>query len=141
MQKQVGLSIDYRKAVMIRLANGSETTHEIISGLEKRPRFSDNPRARIPDEKIKAMSENSRDRQNEKQLKGYYLPVFSLFKDADAILIIAPGEAKHEFEIFMKNRDLAACIAGIPPADKLTSRQIARKTYLCFNVKKGEALS
>lgn len=141
MQKQIGLWIDHRKAVMTTLIDGTETTHEIISGLEKRPRFSDNPRAKVPDEKIMAMNENSRDRQYDNLLEVFYSQVLSLIKDADAIWIIGPGEAKQEFEKFMKNRNLSACIAGIEPADKLTSKQIASKTRQFFNFKKVKNIS
>ena len=76
MQKQIGLWIDHRKAVMITLMDGTESTREIISGLEKRTRFSDNPRAKIPDEKIMAMNEDSRDRQFENHLEDFYSQVF-----------------------------------------------------------------
>ena len=141
MQKQIGLWIDHSKAVMTTLIDGSETTQEIISGLEKRSRFSDNPRAKVPDEKLMAMNENSRDRQYDNHLEVFYSQVLSLIKDADAIWIIGPGEAKQEFEKFMKNRNLSACIAGIEPADKLTSRQIASKTREFFKVKKGNNIS
>ena len=141
MQKQVGLWIDHRKAVLITLTDGTESTREIISGFEKRPRFSDNPRAKIPDEKHMAVNENSRDRQFENLLEDFYTQVLSQIKDADAIWIIGPGEAKQEFEKFMKNRNLSACIAGVEPVDKLTSRQIASKTRDFFNVKKGNNIS
>ena len=138
MQKQIGLWIDHRKAVMTTLIDGTESTHEIISGLEKRTRFSDNPRAKVPDEKIMAMNENSRDRQFDNHLEVFYSQVLSLIKDADAIWIIGPGEAKTEFEKYMKNQNLSACIAGIEPADKLTSNQIASKTRQFFNFKKAK---
>ena len=110
MQKQVGLWIDHRKAVMTTLTDGSESTREIISGLEKRTRFSDNTRAKIPDKKIMAMNEDSRDRQFDNHLEVFYSQVLSLIKDADAIWIIGPGEAKHEFENFMKNRNLSPAL-------------------------------
>jgi hypothetical protein len=136
MQKQIGLWIDHRKTVMVILMDGSETTREIISGLEKRPRFSDNPRAKIPDEKMMAMDENSRDRQYEKQLEGFYTQVFSQIKDAGAILIIGPGEAKNELEKFIKDQGQGSRIVGVEPADKLTVRQLASKVRQFYNVKK-----
>jgi len=137
MQKQVGLWIDHRKAVMITLTDGTESTREVISGLEKRTRFSDNTRAKIPDKKIMSMNEDTRDRQFDNHLEVFYSQVLSLIKDAAAIWIIGPGEAKDEFEKFLKNRNLSACIAGIEPADKLTNNQIASKVRDYFKVKKS----
>jgi len=135
MQKQVGLWIDHRKAVLVILEDKSESIREIISGIEKRPRFSDNPRAKIPDEKLMAMNENSRDRQFDSQLEDFYTQVFSEVKDAEAIWIIGPGEAKHELEKSLKNRNLASCIAGVETTDKLTDNQIASKVRTYFNGK------
>ena len=141
MQKQVGLWIDHRKAVMTTLSEGVESTREITSGIEKCTRFSGNTRAKIPDNKTMSMNEDTRDRQFDNHLEVFYSQVLSLIKDADAIWIICPGEAKQEFEKFMKNQNLSECIAGTEPADKLTSRQVASKTRQFFNFKKAKNIS
>ena len=51
-----------------------------------------------------------------------------MIQDADKILILGPGEAKHELERRMtESRDLAARIKKIEAADKMTERQFAAK--------------
>lgn len=136
MHKQVGLWIDHRKAVLTTLIDGTETTRELISGLEKRVRFSDNPRAKIPDKKLLSVAENTRDRQYDNHLEAFYTQVASLVKDASIIWIFGPGEAKHELEKYMKNKNLGARIAGVETADKLTNNQVASKVREYFKVKK-----
>jgi hypothetical protein len=137
MQKQVGLWIDHRKAVITTLIDGAETTREFISGMEKRVRFSDNPRTSTPDKKLLSVAEDARDRQFDNQLDAYYAQITSLIKDANTIWIFGPGEAKHELEKFMRNHNLGACIAGLETADKLTDRQIASKVRKYFQVNKN----
>lgn len=141
MQKQIGLWIDHRKAVMITLTDGTETTREIFSGLEKRPRFADNPRAKLPDKKIMSVNEDTRDRQFENQLEKFYLEVFSQIKDSTAIWIFGPGEAKCELEKFIKEHGQGTRVVGVEPADKLTLKQVASKVRQFFNVQKVNNLS
>ena len=140
MQKQVGLWIDHRKAVITTLIDGTETTREVFSNLDKRTRASSGLRANPPDKKILALSEDVRDRHFERQLDAYYVQITSLIKDAGAIWIIGSGEAKVELEKFLKNHNLADRIAGVEPADKLTNRQIASKVRQYFKVKKADIL-
>ena len=140
MQKQVGLWIDHRKAVITTLIDGTETTREVLSSLEKRTRFASGSRFNTPDKKLLAMSEDGRDRQFDNQLDAYYAQITSLIKDASAIWIIGPGEAKIELENYLKSHALSTCIAGVEPADKLTNRQIASKVRLYFKAKKAEPL-
>ena len=137
MQKQVGLWIDHRKAVITTLIDGAETTREVLSNLEKRVRFASGSRFNTPDKKLLSMSEDGRDRQFDNQLDAYYAQITSLIKDAVTIWIIGPGEAKHELEKFLKNHNLADCIAGVEPADKMTDRQIASKVRLYFKEKRS----
>jgi hypothetical protein len=136
MQKQLGLWIDHRKAVLITLADGTESSREIISGLEKRPRFADNPRAKLPDKKNMAVNEDTRDRQFENQLEKFYMEVFSQIKDSSAIWIIGPGEAKCELEKFIKDHGQGSRLVGIEPSDKLSLKQLASKVRQYFNVKR-----
>jgi hypothetical protein len=137
MQKQVGLWIDHRKAVITTLIDGTETTREVLSNLEKRVRFSSSSRSNTPDKKLLSVAEDTRDRQFENQLDAFYTQITSLIKDASAIWIIGSGEAKLELEKFLKNHNLADRIAGVEPADKLTNRQIASKVRQYFKAKKN----
>ena len=137
MQKQVGLWIDHRKTVITTLIDGAATTHKVLSNLAKRTRFSSSSRFNTPDKKQLSASEDGRDRQFENQLDAYYAQITSLIKDASAIWIIGPGEARVELEKFLKNHNLADCITGVEPADKLTDKQIASKVRLYFKEKRS----
>ena len=127
MQKQVGLWVDHRKAVITTLIDGSATTSEILSNLDKRVRFASGSNANSPDKKLLSMAEDVRDRHYEGLLNAYYAQITSLIKDVSAIWFIGPGEAKHELETHLKTHGFGEGIVAIEPADKLTNRQIASK--------------
>ena len=137
MQKQIGVWIDHRKAVITSLSDGTETTHEVLSHLAKRVRFSFNSRFKTPDKRQQTVSEDGRDRQYDNQLDVFYTHVAALIKDAEAIWIIGPGEAKIEFEKFLQTHNLAKSITRVEPADKMTNRQIASKVREYFQSNQG----
>jgi hypothetical protein len=121
MKKEIGLWIDHRKAVIVRIENKVEVTREIISHMQKHTRFSSNITA-----------EDTSDRKFGDQLGRFYERVVSSIRDADAILIIGPGEAKGELENLLKKEGLGGRIVGIETDDKLTNPQIAAKVRAHF---------
>ena len=119
MTKQVGLWIDHRKAVIVRLKGQEEEIKLVESNAEKHVRFSGGQQD--------VSAENQRDRRLAGQLDKYYEEVIACIRDADSIVIFGPGEAKRELEKQMENADLSGRIAGIETVDKLTDRQLAAK--------------
>ncbi len=124
MKGNVGLWIDHRKAVIVSLTGGAQKTRRIISGMEKRVRFSGGAG--------KAASEDQRDRRFTGQLDKYYDRVVSCIRDADSILILGPGEAKVELEARLERKALGERIAAIETVDKMTDHQIAAKVRQRF---------
>ena len=68
-----------------------------------------------------------RDRQFGNHLNSYYAEVIAVIRDADAIQIFGPGEAKGELEKRLERERLKGHIVGIETVDKMTDRQIAAK--------------
>jgi stalled ribosome rescue protein Dom34 len=59
------------------------------------------------------------------QLNKYYQQVLSALKNADAILLMGPGEAKIEFEkAVKKNKGMQNRILKVETADKMTKNQM-----------------
>jgi stalled ribosome rescue protein Dom34 len=125
MKSNVGLWIDHRKAVIVSLTGKGEEIREIPSHMEKHIRFSGGAQ--------ETSAEDQRDNKFTGHLHKYYDRVISYMRDADAILILGPGEAKVELKTRLESEALGARIAGIETADKMTDHQIAAKVRQHFS--------
>jgi len=115
MQRDVALWIDHRQAVIAAVTGDTEDLTRILSGIEKHVRFSAG----------EGGAEDSRDKRFEGHLHQYYDKVIASLRDARSILILGPGEAKHEVEKRLRDAGLGKAIVGVETADKMTDPQIA----------------
>jgi hypothetical protein len=120
MNKQAGLWIDHRQAVIVVVTDAGEETKRIISNMEKHVRFSSGSSE-------DGSQEDVRDRQFGNHLNSYYAEVIAVIRDANAIQIFGPGEAKGELEKRLEGEGLKGRIVGVETVDKMTDRQIAAK--------------
>ncbi len=127
MKRDVGLWIDHKKAVIVTVSNEGEQTREIASNVGKRVRFSGDLRSKSPGGHQAISAEDTEDRRYMDDLNDYYDEVISSIRDAEAILILGPGEAKGELAKRLESSELGGRIVGIETADKMTDRQIAAK--------------
>jgi hypothetical protein len=127
MKKEVGLWIDHRKTVIVTIEDEVEVTREIRSNVEKHVRFSSGTHSKNSNQPQGSTAEDVRDRQFGDQLGNYYDGIISLIREADAILIFGPGEAKVELGNSLKHANLGERIVGIETVDKMTDHQIAAK--------------
>ena len=65
-------------------------------------------------------SEDKRDRRFENHLDKFYDAVIALFREADSILILGPGEAKGELHKRLEGHKTYSGIVVVEAADKLT---------------------
>ena len=96
-----------------------------MSDMEKHVRFSSGSSE-------DGSQEDVRDRQFGNHLNSYYDEVIAVIRDADAIQIFGPGEAKGELEKRLEHEGLKGRIVDIETADKMTDRQIAAKVRQHF---------
>jgi hypothetical protein len=114
--RNVAVWIDHRQAVIASIAGETETTTRMESKVEHvGPAGGD------------SVVEDKRDRRFENHLHTYYGAVISHIKDANGILLLGPGEAKHELEKQLRAEGLGDRIVGVETADKLTDHQVAAK--------------
>ena len=125
MKSEIGLWIDHRQAVIVVVTDTGEETKRIISNMEKHVRFSSGSSE-------DGSQEDVRDRQFGNHLNSYYAEVIAVIRDADAIQIFGPGEAKGELEKRLEHEGLKARIVDIETTDKMTDRQIAAKVRRHF---------
>jgi stalled ribosome rescue protein Dom34 len=115
MKRDVALWIDHRQVVIAAVTGETEELTRILSGLEKHTRFS----------AAEGGAEDVRDRRFAEHLDEYYERVIAAIRDARSILILGPGEAKHEFEKRLRHAGLGEIIVGLETADQMTDHQIA----------------
>jgi len=120
MKNKVGLWIDHRKAVIVTLSGAGEETTQIISDTDKHVRYSGGAAAG-------GAGEDVADRHFDNQLAGFYDEVIAYLREAEAILIFGPGEAKGELAARLEHAGIKDDIVEIDTADKLTDGQVAAK--------------
>lgn len=132
MTRELGVWIDHRKAVIAILAGkAEEEIVQVTSNMEKHVRYS----GAAPEDS----AEDQRDQRFTGHLKKYYDEVIRRIRNADAILILGPGEAKTELEERLGHEGLGGRVVGIETADKMTDRQVAARVRERF-LKDGHKL-
>jgi len=126
MEKQIGLWIDHKKAVIVFLENGKEEIKQVESNLEKHARFRGGARAKTPYGAQFFTAETQIDRRFKEHLNKYYQQVISAIGSTTSLLVFGSGEAKHELEKHLREKGQVKNI-HIETADKMTERQIAAK--------------
>ena len=132
MKTKVGLWIDHRRASVVAVTDKGEEVGLIISKVEKQPRRSGDSPLKGTYEPHNVQAEDSQQRTLTGHLNIYYDAVIASIRDAEAILIFGPGEAKGELKERLEKHGLAGRIVGVETADKMTDRQVAAKVRRYF---------
>ena len=132
MKTKVGLWIDHRKAIMVTVTEKGEEMGLIISRVEKQPRRSGDSPLKGPYEPHHVQAQDSRQRALTGHLNIYYDAVIASIRDAEAILIFGPGEAKGELKERLEKHNMGGRIVGVETVDRMTDRQIAAKVRRYF---------
>ena len=127
MTTQAGLWIDHRKAVIVMVSDKGDIAKIIESNVERHVRYSGGPGSGGSHGSREGAGEDTRERHFEGQLSKYYDDVIACVRDAEAILIFGPGEAKGELKTRLERDGLGTHIVGVETVDKMTDRQIAAK--------------
>ncbi len=129
-QKQIGLWVDHRRAVMVYL-NGKEShVKEIYSNVEKHTRPSGGSRTKTPYGPQDIVAEDNRERRFQNHLREYFDEIIadlSATINLHSIYIFGPGQAKLELQKRIKSKGLENYIIEIETADKMTDPQISAK--------------
>ena len=128
MKKEVGLWIDHKKAVIVKLAKEGVEIKKIESTVEKQVRAP----GRAGKTLAAPLAEDHRDNKITEHLNKYYAGIIAFLREADVIFILGPGEAKIELEKRLAQENLQGRIAGIEAVDKLTEPQIVAKVRQYF---------
>jgi stalled ribosome rescue protein Dom34 len=132
MKKKAGLWIDHRKAVIVIISDNEEEVKLIISKVDKQPGRFDGSRSNTQYEQQQFQADDSRQREFTGHLNIYYDAVIACIRDAEAILIFGPGEAKGELKKHLEKNKLSERIVAIETFDKMTDPQIMAKVRQYF---------
>jgi stalled ribosome rescue protein Dom34 len=113
-------------AVIVTISGEGEKRALVESHVEKHVRYSGGAAGGSRGSREGA-GEDTRERHFAGQLSKYYEDVIACVREADAILILGPGEAKGELKTHLERAGLAARIVGFETVDKMTDAQIAAK--------------
>jgi hypothetical protein len=124
MTKEVGLWMDHREAVVVVVTEEGEETTRIESKVEKQLRRTGRSPLKGPHEAQQVPADDSRERALTGHLNTYYDEIVASIRDAQAILILGPGEAKGEFRKRLEHEGLGGRVVGVETTDKMTDKQI-----------------
>jgi len=130
MAINAGVWIDHHKAVIVRIMDHGEDTRRIDSDVDN-PGLSVNGSTN-PYTRNDFVAEDKLQRKLAGRLDKYYDAIIASIRDADATLILGPGEAKLELRKRIEGTSSWHLVAELQAADKLTDRQIAAKVRQYF---------
>ena len=129
MKSAAGLWIDHSQANIVMLSVDGEKTEHVSSDMEQHVRFSGGSRA---DNGGTSLAEDQQDRRYGNHLSQFYDKVITVIREAEAILIFGPGEAKGELQQRLEREELGGRIVGVETTDKMTDPQIVAKVRQHF---------
>jgi ABC-type branched-subunit amino acid transport system substrate-binding protein len=132
MNKQIGLWIDHKRAVLLSLSETGERIQKIESGIDRHTRYRGSTHPRTPYSAQYQQGDDQLDNKFNEQLNKFYSQVIAAIRDSDAILILGPGLAKSEFSKRLAHEKVRSRVVGIETADKMTERQLAARVRAYF---------
>ena len=130
--KNIGLWIDRKKAVLVIQDDQGENTQQIESGVGRHVRYHGASHPKSPFSAQYQQGDDQLDNRFTEQLNKFYEKVIAHLREADAVLIFGPGEAKLELEKRIVHEKVRVPFIKIEAADKMTERQIAAKVRNYF---------
>ena len=121
MKKNAGIWIDHRNAVVVFASDGPALTEHVVSGHEAHTPYS----GRTGNER--GAAEDQLDHKFTTQLDRYYDAVINKVREAKAIVIFGPGEAKGELKKRFVSQWPAGNVTAVETVDKMTEPQIVAK--------------
>jgi hypothetical protein len=145
MYSYVGIWIDRRKAHIVELkkilaSDGGyrQTIETIESQVEPRVRLSGGSRSRkTPWGPQDVAVDGKSAARRKRQLADYFKSVLANIKSAQRIIIMGPGETKHQLRTYLdQNKDTAGKVIMVETVDKLTEKQLAARVRHFYEIER-----
>ena len=123
LKAEAGLWVDHREALIVVLSKTGEETKRIQSNVQQQLRRTGEPSVgRFEYQEVPA--DDSRQRAYSGYLVRYYDEIVAYLRNAGAVLIFGPGEAKGELKKRFEMEKTGAHIVTMETTDKMTEPQI-----------------
>ncbi len=133
MTSKTGIWIDHRQAILVELSSAGENVIHVHSEAEKQSRrSSDHPTGSF--ESLQVECENRHERKLAADLAHFYEEVLSHINVTNFLLILGPGEAKHELQKQLSSSSRVPEHVSVETADKMTEHQLVAKVREFFGV-------
>lgn len=119
MKANAGLWIDHREAIIVMLSGGGEETKRIQSDAEKK-------------HAVEMPADDLRQKEHTEHLAHYYDAIIAHLRDAGAIVIFGPGEAKGELKKRFEVHRSETRLISVETSDNMTEPQIAARVRRHF---------
>ena len=130
--KNIGLWIDHKKATLVIQTERGENIQQIESEVGRHVHYRGASNSKSPFSAQYQQGDDQLDNKFTEQLNKFYEKVIAQVREADAVLIFGPGEAKRELEKRIAHEKVTVPIMKIETADKMTERQIVAKVRHYF---------
>jgi hypothetical protein len=136
MSNQVGIWIDHQKAVIVSASADRAAATTLESNVGPHSRYSGRAGATMPEGGPQDEGGEKRyEKRFGRHLDQYYDEVIRHVGQADALLILGPGEAKLQLkERLRHHKALSTCTVEIETTDKLTDQQIIAKVKAHYGI-------
>lgn len=130
MEKQIGIWIDTKKAIIVTLeGHKEEKITEIDSEIENRIYHNKESKKGTFFGERHGDSETKFDNRINQEMNHYLEAIFSFIKDSDSLYIFGPAEAKTKLEQRIKDEKSSGKITlkAVETADSMTLNQVVAK--------------
>ena len=132
LKAEAGLWIDHREACIVVLSKTGQETKWIHSNEKSQLRRSGEPSTgRFEYQQV--LADDSRQREYTGHLARYYDEIISHLRDAGAVLIFGPGEAKGELKKRFGKDKAGAQLVTMETTDKMSEAQIVTYVHNHFD--------
>lgn len=132
VQMHIGIWIDHKKAVLIKISEAGEEFEQIQSNVARQCRRSGEEYLREIYQPLQLSVNNGPQTASTDHLAPYYDSVFSRIHHAQSILLMGPAEAKVELRNRLERSCLGDHISSLEVAYEMSNRQIVKKVRSHF---------
>jgi hypothetical protein len=125
MIREVGVWIDFRKAIIVTIIHPEDGISRIHADLHSEVCF---PEISVQD----GLLLETGSRRSARDLGAYYENIIACIREAESIQIFGPDETKLELEKRLQYKGRGKYIVGVETAVKMTERQIEAKVWRHF---------
>jgi stalled ribosome rescue protein Dom34 len=126
MSREAGVWIDHHKAVIVNISGDEVSSTTLSSDVAPHPRYAGSQ---------EGGGEKKYEERHQHDLDRYYDQVISRVGEADALLVIGPGEAKRELKERLGRSSLRLKkTVAVESADKMTEPQIVARVKEHYQV-------